>query len=487
MREEKISANLKNVKIATEKLGALLCLREEKFLFQTTRKYNLPMPGNWTDDEISAVQKAYYSESDNDRYYLQVLQDWEDGQYEFSDDEPEDEEALEIREHQKQWMEHCLKTGRKLREIRERKSEFAEVLAKELLRPERVRRLLVDMETPVITFMRDIWAGHLHRDAEGFYPIACSPGQKNLWSSLEEYGYAIIRRTDPYDEEDDREHYTGIALTDDTLPAMKNEDTAKMESDRNQRYMMNSLELIIQDYYELVPLWMVSTLYNILRQQDPDRYPEMNQEELLGVFDRKLRECPGSLFGPVTYRGKKYIRNLTGEELTDEMTGENSYEASLIETWEEGTEEPYIPSLEELQNFLQYGYWEARKPYRELRQFVKECYLDEQSIEEMGGRFMRLTMDAEEWDKYDRKRHYSIDMVEERTDEKFNELFAYLNGGNDAGEIYRQDKDFTCSLSNSAKRKYRRLLTSCAKCTPRPWNLGKSDGQLAENQGSSAR
>ena len=479
MRQNDPLTDLGKVKETIKSLSELLCLRGGRFLFLAALKNDIPLPGSWTDEETESVRRAYYSESDSDQYYLQFLQDWEDGKYESSEDgqEPENEEERSVREVQKQWMEHKLSIARKLCEINERKTEIAVELGKVLLQPEQVRKLMVDMGDPVIFTLRDILAGKLRRDEEGFFPIECEPDQRTLWNRLEKYGYAVIRKTDPYDEEDDRKHYTGIALTDDTLQVMRDEDNAEMESERNQRYIMYSLEIIIQNYYELVPIPMAHKLYQILRQQNPERYPDMEQEEFLRAFESEMQEDPGSLYGSVVYRGKKYIRNLSGEELTDEMTGEDSYEAALIETWEEGTEEPYIPSLEELLNHFQYSYWEARKPYRELWQFVKGYYLDEQTIEESGCRFMRMGMDDEEWTEYARKRHYSMDMVEERTNEKFFDLFAVLTGGNDAGEIYKNDKDFTCALSDSARRKYRRLLAGCAQCTPRPWYLGKSDEQ----------
>ena len=100
--------------------------------------------------------------------------------------------------------------------------------------------------------------------------------------------------------------------------------------------------------------------------------------------------------------------------------------------------------------------------------------MDEKSMEEMGSGIMMMALDPEEQDEYLRKRHYSMDTVLENADEEFGMLQLDLSGGNDPGEIYRNRKNFTCWLSDSAKRKFRRLLTKCSECVPLPWRLGNT-------------
>ena len=451
-------------------LMELLLEKTGKDLFLMTQRRNLPLPGEWTDSEVDEVLLTYYSNTQNEAYYLRFLQNWENKEIEPLENGHEDKKAEE--EYQK-WLDSCLRIGRRLRSIDESKKDYAKILSEDLLKPENIRSILLDLHDPCIQLIRNICAGAV-KEENGFYPMACDPDKNWHYLILEAKGYALFRKTDPYDEPDDRSHCTGICIPDDVLILIKAADTAELEAKRSLRRILGSLELIVQDYYDVVPIDIAHQIYSLLREEDPVRYPDLNEAALDRAIEEYSRESSGYLYGMLTYRGKRYMYNTSEEEITDETTADDSYLAALIENWEQRNVEPYIPSLAEMQNFLEHSYWEARKPFRDLHQFVVEYYMDEKSMEEMGSGIMMMALDPEEQDEYLRKRHYSMDTVLENADEEFGMLQLDLSGGNDPGEIYRNRKNFTCWLSDSAKRKFRRLLTKCSECVPLPWRLGNT-------------
>ena len=454
-------------------LSEMLCERSGRDLFLMACTKKVSLPGEWTDAEKSEIMRTCYNDTDNEKYYLWFLENWENGEFEPVGNDPEDAESKETVKRQQEWRDRCLRIGRRLRSINENKKDYTDILAKELLRPENIRSMLLDLRDPCIQTIRDICASTL-KEENGFYPMACNPDKNWHYLILETLGYALIRKTDPCDEPDDRTHCTGLCIPDDVLSLIKKADTAELEAKRSIRRFLDSLELIVQDYYDAAPIDIVHQIYSNLRAENPDRYPDFSEEELDRAITEYSQGNPGLLYGMLTFRGKRYMYNTSEEEITDDTKAEYNYLVSIIENWEERDVDPYIPPLAEMQNYLEYGYWEARKPFRDLHQFVVEYYMDEQTMSEMGGGIMMMAMDPEERDEYRRKHHYSMDTVLENTSEEFSILRFDLSGGIEPGEIYRGRKEFTCTLSDSAKRKYRRLLTKCAECVPLAWRLGNT-------------
>ncbi len=451
-------------------LVEMLCGKTGKDLFLMSQRRKLPLPVEWTDAEAKEVMLAYYSDTQNEEYYSWFLQNWENGEFRPLKDGPEDREE---EERYQEWLDRCLRISRRLHSINENKKDYAKILSEDLLKPKSIRSLLLNLQNPCIQSIRDICAGAV-KEKNGFYPITCDPDKNWQYLILESKGYAQIRKTDPYDEPDDRTHCTGICIPDDVLALIKKADTAELEEKRSMQRILDSVQNIVQDYYDAAPIGIAHQIYSILREESPDKYPDLNEEELDRAIMEYNQKNPDLLYGMLTYRGKRYMYNTSEEEITDDTTAEDSYLAAVIENWEQPDVEPYIPSLEEMQNFLEYGYWEAKKPFRDLHQFVVEYYMDEQSMAEMGGGIMMMAADPEERDAYLRKRHYSMDMVLKNAEEKFGLLQLDLSGGNDPGEIYRSQREFTCCLSESSKRKFRRLLTKCSECVPLPWRLGNT-------------
>ncbi len=462
-------------------LAEQLCERSGKELFLMASRNKLLPLEKWPEEAQDEIQQVYYSSTDNDEYYLHVLKNWEEGEYEpFDESDPADEEEAEVRRYQMERMERALRIGRKLREIEGEKAEYAAVLADMLLESEEVRRLLTNLQDPAMEMLRDIISGQIAVDEEGFYPIDSDPEHQYVYERLETYGYARIRKISAYDSVDDREHITGISFTDEVLWAVQSADSEEMEAERNRNVILNQLERIVSVYYELVPLDFAQQLYSILRQKNLLSYPEWDTEQLEKEVEAHSQQDPGALYRIIPYRGRKYFYNCTTDltEDMDEETEETSYEAWLISLWKEPEIDPYLPSLEEMENYLEYGFFETRKPFRDLRKLIREFYEDEKAIEGMTGSLFMIGMNEEERDGFNRRRHYSLNLVEEKTDELFIELCMNMGYGMEPGEIYKENKDFTCALNDSAKRRLRRLLTKCCNCCPKPDLLGNSEEDI---------
>ncbi len=455
-------------------LNELLCERSGKDLFLMVLDKHLSLPGRWTNTEITEVRLTYYSDTQNEEYYLRFLRDWETGESEPIREDPEDAESAVSAKLYKEWCDSRLQLGRKLRSINESKKDYADILAKEMLKLESVQSMLLDLRDPCMQTIRDI-CNHTIQKENDFYPLSCDPDRNWQYLPLETHGYALIRKTDPYDEPDDRTHYTGICITDDVLAVIRKADTPELEAKRSLRRILDSLQQIVQDYYYAAPIGTVHQVYSVLREENSDRYPDFSEEEL----DRAILEYArdhDTVYSMMTFRGERYMYN-TSDEISDD-TDEDDEEAmfllDIIERWKQREVEPYIPSLAEMQNYLQYGYWEAKKPFRDLRQFVVECYMDEQAMEGMGSGFLMMGMDPEERDAYLRDHHYSMDRVLENANEKFAFILLAFSGGNEPEDIYEGQKDFTCWLSDSSKRKFKRILKKCYECVPLPWRLGNT-------------
>ncbi|MBQ9010754.1 MAG: hypothetical protein IJ088_15715 [Clostridia bacterium] len=444
-------------------LAELLRKKTGKELFLLSMKRKLPFPGEWTESEEKEIIGVYYSNRQQEEYYLEYLQDWENGEFEPLENNSDEAEREVLRE----WTEHHLRIGRRLRSINENKNDYVEILSKDMLKPESIRSLLLLLKDPCIRIIRDIVAGTV-KEENGFYLLACDPDKNWQYLILESTGYALIRKTDPYDEPDDRSHCTGICIPDDVLALIKKVDTAELEAERSMRRILDSIETIVQDYYDAAPIGVVHQVFSVLREESPDRYPALSEEELDRAIVEYAQNNPDKLYDMLTFRGKRYMYNTSAEEITDDTKAEDSYLVAILENWEEPGVKPYIPPLAEMQNYLEYNYWEAKKPFRDLRQFIVEFYMDEQSIEGMCGGIMMMGMDPDERDDYLRKRHYSMDRVLDNADQKFAFLLFCLSGGNEPGEIYQNQKEITCCLSDSAKRKFKRLLKKCYECVPQP-------------------
>ena len=196
------------------KLTEQLQLREGKELYQIALRKGLPLPFTWSAQEKAEVERSFYAEVDNDLYFLRVLQDWEDGEYEpFDLDGPTDgSEEDEPDKYRRKWMKHCLSMGKRLREIEERKETLADSIAEMLLETDYIHQTLTLQKDPEMTILRSIFSGQITADPDGYYPLPYDPENRNIFELLCQRGYALPRDVDAYDTEDDRTHRTGLFL-----------------------------------------------------------------------------------------------------------------------------------------------------------------------------------------------------------------------------------------------------------------------------------
>ena len=459
-------------------LSEQLCTLPAGELFRLAALRNLDLPGKWTEEEIREI-RGVYSASERQigaDYYLGFLSEWEAGEYDTYHEEETDPDVTRVLEEHTQ---KSLRIGRRLREVEEIKAEYAAILADDLLRTESVRDLLLGLSDPVMETIQGILCEEILQDEDGYYLLEYDPDKAHLFDSVERYGYALIRRVDAYDTDDDRIHYTGISFADDLLEQIRKVYTDEVEAERNRNRILEDLEYIVQEYYTAVPVEFAHTVYRELRKKNPEAYPDWNLEEFEDSVNAWSCDSGSTLYGIVAYQGKKYFLNLT-DDLEAEYEDEDivSYTAYIIEQWNMPGSKAYIPDVEEMQSVLQYGYPADRKPLWDLRELIKEYYEEEQYLDGMGGNMFAMVMGDSDADDYRRRNHYSMDMVEEKTDEMFSTIYTDLQGGIDAGSVYKEMKKLTLGTTESFRRKFRRLLGKCEKCCPRSDLLGFSMDQV---------
>ena len=162
-------------------LAEMLCRKTGKDLFLMSRRRKLPLPGEWTDAEAEEAMLVYYSDTNNEEFSSWFLQNWENGEFKRLKDNPEDREA---EERYQEWLDSCLRISRRLRSINENKKNYAKILSDDLLKPESIRSLLLDLQNPCIQSIRDICAGTV-KENNGFYPITCEPDKNWQYLILE--------------------------------------------------------------------------------------------------------------------------------------------------------------------------------------------------------------------------------------------------------------------------------------------------------------
>ena len=466
-------------------LEDLLCMRTGQYLFLYLYDHNLPLPVDWSEEDIKDIVRAYRPyDVRTAKSYLRVLEDWEDDQYEPLDEEELeklDEESARISKRQWDNLLHDVSIGRKLRYIEDERRIFAKIIAEHLLSRKEIESfLLYSVDTQCMIIIEDIYNGVLKKDEEGYYPFTCDSYDRHLFSDMQDKGYVIIRETDPYDEDDDRAHYTGILLSEDVLAIIKEMHTSEFEHKRSMYEVFDHLLLLQEYYYTAEPVGILYKLYRRWQSSDPKRIPKLTEKQ----FSESLKEfCQNrfsSLFNVSSRHGVEYLYNVTMDDFPDEDTQpEDNMIAAYLYNWENaGTKKPYLPSIKEMQNFIKYTYWEARKPFRDLYQFLWDALEENYSMNSALLPLITMGMDPEEKEEYRRRHFHSRDQIEDELEDTWQQLvISFADYVDEPEKLYEELNHITCWYNDYFQNMVLNLVKKCCNNAPLYWQLGHSQVQ----------
>ncbi len=357
-------------------------------------------------------------------------------------------------------------------------SSVSAFLADELLKRDHAQAFLVSLSDEAGRALEDILAGRIIPDGEGFYPISVSPEGKYGFEAGEITGYTLLRRTDWREEEDERVHITGIMISEDLLSLFRELETKEITE---RRLLYNALKeccALAASYYAVAPFSLIRRLYQVLRKENPDLYPDPDEEE----FDRLMLDyCSDKkrFEQMIHYRGINYVSSIyEEEELTDEMDGDDSYVAGLLIKQREAEYDFYLPSAAEIKDNYRKGFPCGKKCYRDLEQFIREAFLDEKYMSDMQSSMFRMVINDpdDDWGK----KSYSMDLVEKNTEEHLADLLFSIKDGYGPLNVFRDEKDFYAPFREEAKERYRELLIACFDEMNEPWFLGHTNREVRE-------
>lgn len=459
------------------KLKDVLMKRPEGELYQMVCHRDLLTPGI-TDPED--MKQLYYLYNQDERERSRYMEEVEEPLELMPAPKRLSKKEKENREKLKEYYRQRRHLGELLLEVKKRKEEYAEILTNKLLKQDHAQTFLRSLSDEAGQALEEILAGRIIRDEEGFFALSVSPEEKYGFEACEKAGYALIRRTDWREEDDERVHFTGIMIPQDVLSLFRELETKELIGKRKLFNALKECCALAGSYYSVAPFSLVRRLYQVLRQEDPDRYPDLDEKEfekLMLEFDEG-QDPFGQIFH---YRGTNYVSSIyEEEELTDEVDQDSSYIAALINKQQECEYDFYLPSVSEIKDNYRKGFPCEKKCYLDLEQFIREAYLDEKYMSDMQSSMFRMmvTDPEDDWGK----KSYSMDLVEKNTEEKMADLLLTLKDGYGPLNTFKDQEDFYAPFREDAKERFRELLTACFEEMNEPWFLGHTNREVREQR-----
>ena len=345
----------------------------------------------------------------------------------------------------------------------ENKAEIAKAIYKHIMDPAYFAERLFYADDAFILCMQDI----LKRDEEGPKYAIDWPWKENYaLDSFATQGYVhLIERPANRDEECHR-RILGLHVTGDVLSLFEKVYTAEFDAKRRQRYLMDKISFMAQDYYDVAPLSLLWEIYQALASEDPCLAGRIGKEEFYTLFPQLVEK------GYWVFReekGETYLMNKGNldtfeEEVSDEngqvITKEYPFYFLRHELHEANHFDFYIPSTEEAKEYFEYGYWPSRKPYKELLDLMQVIYEEEFSMSQSSFFMMRGEDEPDATCG-----GYTMDDVYDDVEEKMCYICSSLQGDLDVEDLLTELNDLLVWLTEEAKQKIEDLLIACNEVT----------------------
>ncbi len=457
------------------KLKDVLLKRSERDLYQMVFHRDLLSPGITDPEDRKKLFELYYQDEDERNRYIEEVEEpveLEPAPKRMSKKDREHREWLIAYHAQRRHL------GELLLEVRKRKEAYAGILADELVKRDHIREFLESLRDEASRALDEILAGGIIPDEEGFFALSVSPEEKYGFEAFETAGYALIRRTDWREEDDERVHFTGIMISEDVLSLLRELETKELKEKRRFFNALDACCALAGSYYAVTPFSQIRRLYQLIRKEDPDRYPDPDEntfEQLMHEFGKK-KNMTGYI---IHYRGTDYVSSIfESDDLSDETDQEDSYIVALIMKQKECEYDFYQPSVTEIMENGRKGFPAEKQCYCDLEQFIREAYLDEKYMSDMQSSMFRMviTDPNDDWGK----KSYSMDMVDQNTNDQMADLLFTLKDGYGPLKTFKDQENFYAMFREEAKERFRELLIACFEEMNEPWFLGHTNREVQE-------
>lgn len=391
------------------------------------------------------------------------------------DDRKDLEELLRgLRGKKKKSVEDTLRKerliGESLSKAEAAKSLIAEGISGSLLEEEVMIRYLLDAADPTIDILKDLAGRDLIGDAREVYSLDL-PWKKS-WAAdwIKNKGYGLTEELKASKSRDQHRYVTGISVPEDVLALFRKIYTPDADLERRKRHLVKDCCELARSYYETAPADLVLEICRRYAKGDPSA-PSVTMEELIRIAG----ETQGDFHCLLEHEGEYYIADaFIKMDLEDAQDTEKSLFYSDVATIREDGDAFCIPDPQEVLDFCRHGWWSEREPWQKARQWFREYFLDEQYIESIFPAMLSMSYgDGEQAEKRELDLEiYSMDDVEEQTDEKISMAVWFFMDDNTVSDLLGEMKEITLSVTEEAKENLLRILEECRSQTNKRCYMG---------------
>ena len=133
----------------------------------------------------------------------------------------------------------------------------------------------------------------------------------------------------------------------------------------------------------------------------------------------------------------------------------------------------YIPSADEVFEFIRYGWWPSRKAWHRAFEWFKEYYIYKQVLDGMASEMFEQLEDEEDEDfGKGAKGGCNMDDVERDVNDKLSFAAWMMMNGNGATDVFEQVREVTADLEQEDRDSLISILEECSAQTNKPMYLG---------------
>ena len=465
----------------------LLKKRNLRELWSLSRSYGIPLWEDIREEDVKSINTAF-SDIGNRKpsHYLDELELTEESFEEWYQDIPE-----EGKKEFRNYHENRRKIARLLIRLREEKENLCFRLSKAIPDPENMKDHYHESSDEWVGLMWKSCRLHAAENdrrtntEESFLVVDPKTDEQRAAKSLYKSGMAAIEQD--LDEAEDRVIIREIYIPEEIRDVFQSVDRPEADFARRTSRLIRDCGYLAVHYYEGAPLNVVYEMY--CGAAEEAGLQKLDQERFLKEI-RTQEDNPYPLYILFDYKGKEYLVQPYVQEEMKDLQEDTDEEAETFFTWcvseaEKAGRDYYIPGLQEIKEYLEWGFWPSRKPYGELLDFLKGYYQDEHYVNNIGSNMFGMFWedDLNEKDEYDefgensRIRHYTMDDADEEMNEVLSEIMMGMTFGNGVEEAVRvlEEHGIMDSIREEFRTQIPEMLKSCWKETNKPELCGYTE------------
>lgn len=412
---------------------------------------------------------TYAEKNDPERveYYLELAEEKDEHIWTENRDDYDDEETyLAVKQFREQEYQLMLS----LEKAEKSKGLLAKILADSLLKKETFQALLSTTDDDTICLLKTLSDMVKEKEQEDGYYVPLQEVKCFSADRLQECGYAIPVFVEAWQSEDSHRHVTGIRISKDVLTLFDDIYSEEFDISRRVNIIISKVCYTARSYYEVAPLDIAMRLFrNVIRTQPdiPAAVHGLEAQEFIEIAKKESKD----LYLVYEYRNNYYIfEEFVFFDLMESETEEDTILVNDLAGIEESGYEFYIPSGEEILDFVNYGYWPDRKSYQKLKEWLTGYYMETREFENMFPRMLTL-MGPDDSDEGYRER-FTLDDVDESVEEKLVLTAWFFMDGCEVEDVMEEYSDITAGINEGARGELLLMLESCRQQTNMKCLLG---------------